>query len=136
MTLQQFNRPFYEYWATFQRYAPKTKYNTKGKISFLMTGLLVELQKQTIHHDIPEKFNEYMTLLQTLDHKNCTMQKYICQPGGFTALFQFRSAPRKSFCPIQLILLNLNNKMLATLWIYLCNVNPCFCPNLRLINVV
>lgn len=47
-----------------------------------------------------------MTLLQTLDHKNYAMQKYICQPGGFTALFPsgntraFRSAPSKSFCPI------------------------------------
>lgn len=87
MTLRQCDRPFHEYWAKFQRYALETKYNTKAKISFLITGLLVELQKQMIYHDIPEKFNEYMTLLQTLDHKNCATQKYICQPGGFTALF-------------------------------------------------
>lgn len=45
MTLRQCDRPFHEYWAKFQRYAPETKYKTKGKISFLMTGLLVELKK-------------------------------------------------------------------------------------------
>ncbi len=73
MTLRQRDRPFYEYWAEFQRYASETRYNTKAKISFLTSGLSVELQSQIIHHDIPEGLNKYLTLLQTLDDKDCAI---------------------------------------------------------------
>lgn len=102
MTLRQRDRPFHEYWAEFQRYAPETGYNTEAKISFLTAGLSVELQSQMIHHDIPETLNEYVTLLQTLDHKDRAMRKNIRRPGGFTAPFQSGntrasgSAPSKS----------------------------------------
>lgn len=83
MTLCQRGRPFHEYWAEFQRYTPETGYNTKAQISFLTAELLVELQSQMIHHDIPEGLNGYVTLLQTLDHRDLAMRNNICRPGVF-----------------------------------------------------
>lgn len=41
-----------------------------------------------IHHDIPEGLNEYVALLQTLDHKDCAMRKNIRRPGVCTTSFQ------------------------------------------------
>ena len=105
MTLRQRDRPFHEYWAEFQRYAPETGYNTEAKISFLTAGLSVELQSQMIHHDILETLNEYVSLLQTLDHKDRAMRKNICRPGSFLAPSQsggtraFGSAPSRSSTP-------------------------------------
>ncbi len=88
ITLCQRNRPFHEYWAEFQRYAPETGYNTETKISFLTSELSVELYSQMIHHDISEGLNEYVTILQTLDHKDCAIRKNICRLGVFRTLFQ------------------------------------------------
>lgn len=41
-----------------------------------------------IHHNIPKILNEYMTLLQILNYKDCTMRKKICWPRGFSTPFQ------------------------------------------------
>ncbi len=99
MTLRQRNRPFHEYWTEFQKYATETGYNTEAKISFLTSGLSVELQSQMIHHDIPEGLNEYVRLLQTLDHKDRAVRKNIRRPGVFTTLFQSRNTRSSGLVP-------------------------------------
>lgn len=102
MIICQWERPFHEYWAEFQRYTLETGYNIKVKISFITAELSIKLQCQIIYHDIFEIFNKYVTLWQTLNHKDHAMQNKICQPRGFTTLFQSgnirasESAPSKS----------------------------------------
>ena len=68
-SLRQRNTKFSTFVAAFQRWAPDTDFEQATLISFLSDAISQELKQATVMVDIPNKLDEYITLLQKADNR-------------------------------------------------------------------
>ena len=68
-SLKQRNTEFSVFVAAFQRWAPDTDFKQATLISFLSDAISQELKQATVMVDIPNKLDQYITILQKADSR-------------------------------------------------------------------